>query len=117
MKKSSKHLALPLLVILLGVAWLLNAIKFMPDVDWIWTAGLGTVGVMTLGLCGLNKFSMVIGPFFIIASITSVMRQTGNIVLETEIPVLIIVFGCLLLLVQAVKVPLPAILSPDENKK
>ena len=110
-----KHLLLPLLVVILGVAWLLNAMEFMPDVDWIWTFGLATVGILTLGVGGLSKFTCVMGPFFIIASVCSVLRQTSRLRLETEIPILIIVFGCLMLLVQIVKVPLFRAAKPEDK--
>ncbi len=75
--------------------------------DWIWTVGLAAVGILTLAISGINGLSAVIGPFFMAASVCSILRQTGRLEIDQEIPLLTIVLGCLLLLVQILKLPLP----------
>jgi hypothetical protein len=102
-------LVIPVLIIALGVGWLLTAQGFAPGVNWIWILGLGVVGILTFVLSkGLDKVSVVLGPFFLLASLLSILRQTGNISLEIEVPVLVISVGVLLLAAQ-----LPAIPKPD----
>lgn len=113
---SGKRFVVPILVILLGVTWLLNVLKIIPGVDWIWTVGLAAVGILTLAVGGVNKLSVVVGPFFMVASVCSILRQTGRLEIDREIPILTIVLGCLLLLVQLINVPLPDILKPEKDK-
>jgi hypothetical protein len=113
---SGKRFVVPILVILLGVTWLLNVLKIIPGVDWMWTVGLATVGILTLAVGGINKLSIVVGPFFMVASVCSVLRQTGRLEIDREVPILTIVLGCLLLLVQLLKLPLPDILKSEEER-
>lgn len=116
MAASRKRFVVPIIVILLGVTWLLNVLKIIPGVDWIWTVGLAAVGILTLAVGGINRLTVVIGPFFIVASVCSILRQTGRLEIDREIPILTIVLGCLLLLVQLIKLPLPDILNSEEEK-
>ena len=113
---SGKRFVVPILVILLGVTWLLNVLEIIPGVDWMWTVGLAAVGILTLTAGGINKLTLVVGPFFMVASVCSILRQTGRLEIDREVPILTIVLGCLLLLVQLLKLPLPDILKPDEDK-
>ena len=106
---SRAPLVIPVLIIALGVGWLLTAQGFAPGVNWIWILGLGVVGILTFVLSkGLDKVSVVLGPFFLLASLLSILRQTGNVSLDIEVPVLVISVGVLLLVAQ-----LPAIPKPD----
>jgi hypothetical protein len=86
------------LVIALGTAWLLNAQGVLPGVNWIWTGGLGFVGLMVLVLGGVNKLTIVVGPWLLLASVMSVLRQTGRLSIDHEVPVLVITLGVLMLL-------------------
>lgn len=113
--KSGKRFVVPVLIILFGITWLLNVLQIIPGVDWIWTVGLAAVGILTLAVGGLNKLTVVIGPFFLATALSSILRQTGRLAIQHEIPILIIVLGVLLLLVQFVKLPMPAILKPDNQ--
>lgn len=112
---SRKRFVVPILVILLGVTWLLNVLKIIPGVDWIWTVGLAAVGILTLAVGGINKLTAVTGPFFIVASVCSILRQTGRLEIDREVPILTIVLGCLLLLVQLINLPLPEIMKPERD--
>lgn len=104
---------LAVLIIVLGVAWLLSARGVGLGVNWIWTLGLGTVGVLTFVLSGgLDKFSVVFGPFFIACSVLSILRQSGTLALDTELPVLVILIGVLLLVAQMRFVPPPKWFAP-----
>lgn len=100
--QSKGPLALSILIIAVGVGWLLTVQGYGPGIDWLWIVSLGVVGVLTFILSGgLDKASVVIGPFFLIASILSLLRQTGRLRFDTEIPILVIVLGVLLLIAQS----------------
>jgi hypothetical protein len=94
---------------------LLNVLKVLPGVDWIWTVGLAAAGVLTLAVGRINALTVVIGPFFMVASVCSILRQTGRLEIDREIPILTIVVGCLLLLVQLINLPVPEMLRPEEK--
>jgi len=88
---------LAVLVIALGIAWLLNTLDVIPGVDWLWTGGLGVAGILVLAARSINKFNFVIGSFLLISSVCSILRQTGKLRPNIEMPVLFIVFGVLIL--------------------
>ncbi|MGQ0637165.1 MAG: hypothetical protein ACT4QC_21360 [Planctomycetaceae bacterium] len=106
-------LILSILIITVGVGWLLTAKGVGPGINWVWTLGLGGIGIVVFVVSGgVDKASVVLGPFFLIASFFSLLRQTGRMVLETEVPSLVITIGVLLLLAQAPFVPPPRWLVP-----
>lgn len=93
-------------IMAVGIAWLLNNVGILPAVEWIWTLGLAVTGIMILAIVGLDKATAVIGPFLIIGSFFSILRQTGKLSINYEIPILVIILGLLLLI---------AVLSPLKN--
>ena len=106
--KSKAPLVIPILIIVVGVGWLLTAQGFGPGINWIWTLGLGVIGILTFVVSkGFDKASVVIGTFFLLASLLSVLRQTGQLGLEIEVPVLVISIGVLLLVAQLPAIPKP----------
>jgi hypothetical protein len=109
---SRAGLAVPVLIIAVGVGWLLTAVGYGPGINWVWTLGLGTVGVLTFVLSGFDKVSVVVGPFFLVASLLSVLRQAGGLSVDVEVPVLVICVGILLLVARLPAVPAPGWLAP-----
>lgn len=114
---------IPILLIAFGVGWLLTTLGIAPGVDWIWTLCVAVVGLVTFVVGGLNKVTVVIGPFCILASCLSLLRQTGRLTLDVEVPILVILAGVLLLVARLPAIPLPpwAIQNakprePDEGK-
>jgi hypothetical protein len=108
LSKSRAPLIIPVLIIVVGVGWLLTAEGFGPGINWLWTLGLGVIGILTFVLSkGLDKVSVVLGSFFLLASLLSVLRQTGQLSLDIEVPVLVISIGILLLLAQLPAIPKP----------
>ena len=107
MTPDNKTLAIPVLLVAIGVGWLLTTLGIVPDIDWVWTLCLAIVGVLAFVICGFEKVSVVVGGFFIITSCLSVLRQTGRISLNVEIPILVIVAGILLLVARHPSIPLP----------
>jgi hypothetical protein len=107
MKPSNTTLALPLLLITVGTGWLLTTMGVAPGVNWVWTLGLAVVGLATFVIGGFDKVTIVLGPFMIIASCLSLLRQTGRLERDIEIPILVILSGVLILVARMPAVPLP----------
>lgn len=111
-----KTLIVPILLITLGVGWLLTTLNVIPQIDWVWTLLVGLVGVLTFALGGIDKVTVVVGPFFILASILSVLRQTGQLTIDVEIPILVIVAGVLMLVARLNAIPPPSwLVHPPEE--
>ncbi len=116
MTGSTKALAAPILIIALGVGWLLTTRNVVPGVDWVWTIGLGVTGVLILA-SSFDKVTVVIGPFLMAATVFSILRQTGRMDVDTEVPSLVIVFGTLMLAAKVLPIPLPKwIAEPPDSK-
>ena len=105
----------PILTIVVGIGWLLNVQDVFPPVDWLWTGGLAVVGILMLVIGTVDKLKGVVGPFLIVASICSVLRQTERLSIEKEIPVLVIVLGILLIIVNVMNLPTPESMKQNEN--
>lgn len=98
-------IALSVMTIALGIAWLINVMGVWQGVDWVWTLLLGMGGALILAMGGIDKVTLVVGPFLIACSITSVMRQTGHLKFDTEVPVLVIVLGILMFIATICPIP------------
>jgi hypothetical protein len=107
MNPDKKTLVFPILLVTVGTGWLLSTLGVAPRIDWVWTLGLAAVGLLAFVAGGIDKFTVVIGPLFIIASCLSVLRQTGRLDLDVEVPILVIVAGVLLLIVRHPVIPVP----------
>jgi hypothetical protein len=119
MPSNRASLVVPVLIIVVGVGWLLTAQGFAPGINWVWTLGLAGIGILTFVVSkGLDKVSVVIGPFFLLASLLSVLRQTEQLRLETGVPVLVISVGALLLIAQLPAIPKPSwLLEPSAEPR
>lgn len=93
-----KTIVFPLLCVGIGVGWLLTAWGFIPGVNWVWTLGLGLLGVLLMAVVGVDKATVVAGPYLVIASIFSLLRQTDRIEPNIEIPCLVISGGLCMLI-------------------
>lgn len=91
-----KDLVAPLLILAFGVGWLLNGLGLFPSVDWAWSIGLAACGVLILIVRGLNKATVVLGPFFLVAAVLSVARQQFGMPAKIEMPCLVITLGVLM---------------------
>ena len=99
-------------MVAVGLGWLMNILEIIPGVDWAWSLGLGATGLLWLVCGGINKGTIVIGPFLLITSVLSIARQGGHLQFEVEVPLLIITLGALLLLSRLSNLP-----TGLENKK
>ena len=107
MSNSSKApVVVSILIMVAGFGWLLNSFHWLEEVDWVWTLGIAALGAVVLGT-GINKVSVIVGPFLILGAACAFLRQTGRLAVEHEVPILVIVFGALLLLAYVLPVPLP----------
>lgn len=97
-----------------GAAWLLN-LKNVMGIDWVLSVLLGLGGILVLALSGFNKLSIVVGPLLMAGGVTSVLRQSGRLSGDLEIPVLLIVFGVLFLIAQFRFIPLPEFMKSDQE--
>lgn len=110
---SRATLVIPILIIVVGVGWLLTVQGFAPGINWIWTLGLAVIGILTLVISkGIDKVSIIVGPLFLAASLLSVLRQTGRLNLDMEVPLLVIGIGVLSLIAQHPKIPKPGWMEP-----
>jgi len=108
-------IVVPVLIITIGVGSLLSAAGVAPDVDWIWSLGLAVVGILALA-SGIDKVTAVVGPFLLFASVFSALRQTGRLSVNLEMPMLVIVFGVLMLIARIAPLPTPRWLSEVETE-
>jgi hypothetical protein len=117
-KHSQGPAVLAVLIVTVGVGWLLTALKVGPGIDWVWTLGLGVVGIMTFVLSGgLDKMSVVVGPFFLVGSVLSILRQAGYLKADVEVPVLVILVGVLLFVAQLRFIPVPKWLANPPSEE
>ncbi|MFM7095987.1 hypothetical protein EBX93_01185 [bacterium] len=119
MNPDKKTLLFPILLISVGVGWLLTTLGVVPGVDWVWTLGLASVGFLTFAVGGFDKITMVVGPFSILASGLSILRQTNRLQVDLEVPILIIIMGILLWIARLPGIPIPKwiIEEPKGNSK
>ena len=113
MEPNKKTLLPPILLITIGAGWLLTTLGVVPGVDWIWTLGLAGVGLLTFAVGGFDKITVVIAPFFIIASCLSILRQTDRLHIDIEIPLLVMIAGILLLIARLPAIPNPKWIIQD----
>ena len=73
MSPQRQSLLLPVVLLAVGVGWLLTSLGVMPGIDWLWTSILAGTGVLAFVLSGFDKVTVVIGPFFIAASLLSIL--------------------------------------------
>ena len=118
MMSNRASIAVPILIITVGVGWLLTAHNVIPGVNWLWVLGLGVVGVLILALGGIDKVTVVLGPFLVTATFLSLLRQTERITVDTEVPCLVIAAGLLMLISRFLPVPPPSwLIEPPKDKK
>ena len=107
MPPEKKTLIVPCLLVTVGVGWLLTTLKVAPGIDWVWTLGLAAVGLLTFAIGGIDKVTVTLGPFFIVASTLSILRQTDRMRADVEVPILVILSGALLLVARMPAIPNP----------
>ena len=69
-----------------------------------------------LAFGGVNKLSMVVGPWLLVASISSLLRETGRLRVAHEVPILTVALGILLLLAELCRLPLPRWIREEDSE-
>ena len=105
MMPNKKFLVLPVLLITVGVGWLLTTLGVAEEIDWVPTLTLAVVGLLAFVVGGFNNATLVGGLFLLVTSFLSVLRQTGRISLNVEMPILVVFAGVLLLVAQHSAIP------------
>jgi hypothetical protein len=100
-----KDAALPIVLIVLGAAWLLNSLHWLPDVQWLWILGLSGAGAAILFLDGITKSSVVAGPLLILAGLLSFFHQYHGLGWRFIIPLMLIAAGSLMLVARSASIP------------
>ncbi len=113
MHQERMKFAAPIIVVMLGVSWLLDTWNVAAGVNWVLTVGLATAGVCVLVVGGIDKLTVVMGPFLIAVSVCRFLSQIGSLAERVEKPIYVIILGCLLLLVQVPRIPTPSILKRE----
>ena len=97
--------ALPIILIVLGAAWLLNSLHWLPDVQWLWILGLSGSGVAILAMDGITKSSVVAGPLLILAGILSFFHQYHALGWRFIVPIMLIASGSTMLVARSPAIP------------
>lgn len=108
---------LPIVLIVLGVAWLLNSLNWLPEIHWVWIAGLAGAGIAIMVLDGLTKSSIVAGPLLILAGILSFCRQYYGFGWRFMIPIMLISAGVLMLIARSPSIPESHRFNPGFERK
>jgi len=115
-KNNNSTLVVPILMIAVGVGWLLSTLQIIPEINWLWTAGLAAAGLLPFALGGLDKVNIVVGPWFLSASVLSVLRQSGKLSFDVEVPILVIIGGLLMIVARSPAFPSPNWLIDDVSQ-
>lgn len=97
--------ALPIVLIILGGAWLLNSLHWLPEIHWIWILGMIGAGIAIMMLDGITKSSVVAGPLLIMAGILSFFHQYYALGWRFMIPVMLIAAGLFMLAARSPSIP------------
>ncbi|MBB5016950.1 hypothetical protein HNQ59_000212 [Chitinivorax tropicus] len=100
-----KSALIPVALIVIGLAWLLDEFHVFPEVNWFWITALTAAGVAVLLLDGINKSSVVVGPLLIGGGITTFLRQYLDLRFGAQWSVLMILLGVLMLVARSPSIP------------
>jgi hypothetical protein len=106
----------PVLITTVGTGWLLTVRGVIPGVQWIWVLVLAVLGAFLLCV-KVDKVSIAVGPSLMAAAALSMLRQTGWIAINTEVPLLTIIVGSLWTASYLLPVPLPAWIIADAQSE
>ena len=97
--------SLPVTLIAVGLGWLLWEFRLFPDVDWIISIGFIAAGVAVMTIDGINKNSVVIGPFLIAIGVAWLLHDRYGTHWRYIIPVMLVLLGALMLIARSARVP------------
>ena len=97
--------SLPVTLIVVGIGWLLWEFRPFPDIDWIIGIGFIVAGIAVMAIDGINKNSVVIGPFLIAIGVAWLVHDRYGIYWRFIIPGMLVLLGALMLIARSAKVP------------
>ena len=97
--------ALPVTLIVVGLAWLAWQLGWFPDIDWIIAAGFVVAGIAVLAIDRVTKSSIVVGPFLIGVGIAWWLHDAERVRWAVLIPSLLVWLGALMLAARHPGVP------------
>ena len=97
--------SLPVTLIVVGLGWLLWEFRLFPDIDWIISLGFIAGGIVVLVLDGINKNSVVVGPFLVAVGIVWFIHDRYGASWRLIVPTMLVVLGALMLLARSRRVP------------
>lgn len=100
-----KTATFPVLLIVLGAAWLLASLHWLPEVHWLWILGLTGAGLAILILDGITKSSIVAGPLLILAGVLSFFHEYYSLGWRFMIPIMLIAAGLVMLASRSALIP------------
>jgi hypothetical protein len=110
--------ALPITLIVVGLAWLAWQFGWFPDKDWIIAMAFVIAGVAVLVFDRITKSSIVVGPFLIGVGIAWALHERYWVRWSVLIPSLLVWLGVLMLVARNPRIPVRrasgAIRRPDE---
>ena len=109
--------SLPVALIVVGLGWLLWEFRLFPDLDWIVALGFVLGGVLVLVLDGINKNSVVIGPFLVGIGVAWFLHDRYYLPWRVEIPGLLVLLGLLMLVARSARIPERALPHADAPGK
>jgi hypothetical protein len=100
-----KDASLPVTLIAVGLGWLLWEFRLFPDVDWIISLAFVAAGVAVMAIDGVNKNSIVLGPFLIAIGAAWLLHDRYGTHWRYIIPVMLVLLGVLMLVARNPQIP------------
>lgn len=97
--------SLPVTLIVVGLGWLLWEYRLFPDVDWIIGLGFVVAGIAVIAIDGINKNSLVVGPFLVGIGLGWLAHDRYDISWRLIVPVMLVLLGALMLIARSPRVP------------
>ena len=110
-----KDASLPVTLIVVGLGWLLWEFRLFPDVDWIISFGFIAAGIAVLTIDGINRNSIVIGPFLVAVGIAWLLHDRYWVSWRLIVPVMLVLLGMLMLVARSPRIRDRRGRGPDAN--
>src|SRR5574337_1742471 len=97
--------SLPVTLIVIGLGWLLWELRLFPAIDWLISAGFVVAGIAVLVIDGVNKNSIVVGPFLVAIGIAWLAHDRYWVGWRFIVPGLLVLLGVLMLAARSDRIP------------
>jgi hypothetical protein len=87
------RIVIPLIVIVLGTAWLLTSLEILPQVNWVFVLLLAAAGGLLLLLRPLSRARLVAGLIMPTVALGELLHDLSWLARDIEVPVLVILGG------------------------